>query len=59
VLGAVLLSAYLGGAVASKVRVEADAFNILAPVVFAVIAWAGLYLRDARLERLLPVTHKG
>jgi hypothetical protein len=49
----------LGGAVASKVRVEADAFNILAPVVFAVIAWAGLYLRDVRLERLLPVTRKG
>jgi hypothetical protein len=34
------------------------AFIILAPVLLAVIAWAGLYLRDKRLERLLPLTHR-
>jgi hypothetical protein len=58
VLGAVLLTGYLGGAVATQVRAEMGAFNILAPVLLAVIAWAGLYLRDKRLERLLPLTHR-
>jgi hypothetical protein len=57
VLGVVLLTAYLGGAIATQVRAEMGAFNILTPVIFAVIAWGGLYLRDARLERLLPLVH--
>ena len=52
VLGAVLVSAYLGGAVATHVRVG-DAF--ISPIVLGVLAWAGLYLRDARLRSLLPL----
>jgi hypothetical protein len=51
VLGAVLVSAYLGGAVASHVRVG-DAYVV--PILLAVLAWLGLYLRDARIRKLLP-----
>ncbi|HEY7512173.1 MAG TPA: DoxX family protein, partial [Vicinamibacteria bacterium] len=52
VLGAVLVTGYLGGAVATHVRVG-DAF--LSPVVLGAIAWAGLYLREPRLWPLLPL----
>jgi DoxX-like family len=51
VLGAVLVSAYLGGAVASHVRVG-DAYVV--PILLAVLAWLGLFLRDARIRKLLP-----
>jgi len=54
VLGAVLLTGYLGGAVASHVRV-ADHVNLLAPLVLGLLVWAGLYLRDARVRALLPL----
>ena len=52
VLGAILLAAYLGGATAAHVRVG-DPFLI--PVVLGILAWAGLYLRDARLRALVPL----
>ena len=52
VLGAVLITGYLGGAVATHVRVS-DPF--VSPLVLGVIAWAGLYLREPRLWPLLPV----
>ena len=55
ILGAVLLTGYLGGAVASNVRAEQPLFNIVFPVIFAGIAWGGLWLRDSRLRRLLPL----
>jgi hypothetical protein len=58
ILGAVLLTGYLGGAVATQVRVSAGAFNILFPVFLASLLWAGVWLRDRRLERLLPFTRK-
>ena len=48
VLGAILLTGYLGGATATQVRVESSAFFF--PVVIGVLAWAGLYLRDSRLD---------
>lgn len=51
VLGAVLLTGYLGGAVATHLRIgESPA----AAVIVALIAWAGLYLREPRLRELLP-----
>ena len=53
IFGAVLLSGYLGGAVASQVRVSAPLFNILFPVVFGCLVWIGLYLRDGRLRAIL------
>lgn len=52
ILGVVLLTAYLGGAVASHVRVG-DPF--LVPIILATLAWLGLYLRDRRLRTLLPL----
>ena len=54
VLGAILLTGYLGGAVATHVRVGAGAFPVLFPVVFGAILWGGLYLRDRRIAELLP-----
>lgn len=55
-LGAVLLTAYLGGAVASNVRIGSPLFNTFFPIIFAVFMWAGLWLRDRRIEQLLPIT---
>lgn len=56
ILGAILLTAYLGGAVASKVRIEDPLFSsVLFGVYFGVLVWGGLYLRDGRLRALLPL----
>lgn len=55
VLGAVLLTAYLGGAVATHVRVDAPAFNIIFPMIFATMLWGSLWLRDPRVRALLPL----
>jgi uncharacterized membrane protein YphA (DoxX/SURF4 family) len=52
ILGATLLTGYLGGAIATHVRVG-DPF--LVPLVLGVVVWAGLYLRDERLRTLLPL----
>ncbi|MBS2020247.1 MAG: DoxX family protein [Deltaproteobacteria bacterium] len=51
VLGAVLVSAYLGGAVTSHVRMG-DPFFV--PILLGVLAWGGLWLRDERVRALLP-----
>ena len=54
ILGAVLLTGYLGGAVATHVRVESPLFShVLFPVYVAALLWGGLYLRDSRLGALL------
>lgn len=55
VLGAILLTGYLGGAVASHLRAGDDPFPILFPAVFGAFLWGGLVLRDARLRALLPL----
>jgi hypothetical protein len=55
VLGAILLTGYLGGAVASNLRVQEGWFAILFPVFFGALIWGGLYLRDARLRALIPL----
>jgi hypothetical protein len=52
VLGAILLTGYLGGAVSTHVRVHD---NFVPPLFFGILFWAGLYLRDARLRELLPL----
>ena len=55
-LGALLLTGYLGGAVATHVRVGNPLFShILFPVYLAVLIWGGLYLRDERLRALIPL----
>lgn len=52
VLGAILMTGYLGGAVATQVRLEDPWF--LFPVLFGVLAWGGLYLRDPGIRALIP-----
>ncbi|HUG15078.1 MAG TPA: DoxX family protein [Thermomicrobiales bacterium] len=52
VLGAVLLTGFLGGAVASQLRAEAGLFPIVFPILIGALAWAGLYLRDKRARML-------
>jgi hypothetical protein len=54
--GAILLTAYLGGAVAANLRIDAPLFsNILFPVYVGLFIWGGLYLRDERLRALFPL----
>jgi uncharacterized membrane protein YphA (DoxX/SURF4 family) len=53
-LGAILLTGYLGGAVATHVRV-ADWLHMPIPLVAGILVWVGLYLRDARLRDLIPL----
>ena len=57
VLGAALLTGYLGGAVATQVRVSGPIFNIVFPVIFGCMLWGGLWLRDSNLRRLIPVNN--
>ncbi len=54
IVGAVLLTGYLGGAIASHVRVGNPLFShTLVPVYFAVLIWLGLYLRDPRVRAMI------
>jgi hypothetical protein len=55
VLGAVLLTGYLGGAVATHVHAGEGPNNWAFPVIFGVLVWLGLYLRDTRVRDLLPL----
>lgn len=56
VLGAMLLTGYLGGAVATHVRVGDPLFtHVLFPVYMGILVWLGIYLRDVRLRGLAPV----
>ena len=55
VLGAILLTGYFGGAVATHVRVGNPLFECIFPVLFGVVTWAGIYLRDTRLGELIPI----
>ena len=54
VLGAILLTGYLGGAVEANLRIGSAMFNTLFPIVFAALAWAGILLRESRLGALIP-----
>jgi hypothetical protein len=55
VLGAILLTGYLGGAVASHLRHEDGPFPVFFPVIIAALLWGGLYFRDRRLRELIPL----
>ena len=59
ILGAILLTGYLGGAVATHVRVGDPLFShVLFPVYFGVMLWGGLYLRESRLRALIPLRNQ-
>jgi hypothetical protein len=58
ILGAVLLTGYLGGAIATQVRVSNPLFShVLFPVYVGVMVWGGLYLRDQRLRAFIPTNN--
>jgi len=53
-LGAILLTGYLGGAIAAHVQHQDGLFPIVFCVIFGALLWSGLLLRDARLRAILP-----
>ena len=53
ILGAILLTGYLGGATAIMVRSDTPYFF---PIIFGVLVWAGIFLRNEKLRKLLPIT---
>ncbi|HJR76127.1 MAG TPA: DoxX family protein [Nitrospiraceae bacterium] len=55
ILGAILVTGYLGGAVATHVRVGDGLFSIFFPIILSALLWAGLVMRDARLRAFLPL----
>jgi hypothetical protein len=55
ILGAILLTGYLGGATAANVRVSDPLFETLFPIIFGVVVWAGIFLRDDLLRRVVPL----
>jgi hypothetical protein len=59
VLGAILLTGYLGGATATHVRVGGPVFPIVFAIGFGVLVWLGLFLRDDRLRALIPLRTEG
>ena len=60
ILGGIFLTGYLGGAVASQLRIgEPLLSHVLFPIYFAVLLWGGLYLREPRLRALFPLRSQG
>lgn len=60
VLGALLLTAYFGGAIATHLRLDNPLFShILFPVYLALLVWGGLWLRNESLRRLVPFQNAG
>jgi hypothetical protein len=56
VFGAILLTGYIGGAIATDLRIGNPVY---AQSLIGILVWGGLYLRDARLRELLPTVRKG
>lgn len=60
ILGAVLWTGYLGGAMAIHVRLGNPLFShVLFPIYVGLFLWGGLWLRDARLRTMIPFTRRG
>jgi hypothetical protein len=58
VLGAILLTGYMGGAIATHLRIGSPLFShVLFGFYLGVLIWGGLYLRDARVRNLIPLRH--
>jgi len=55
VLGAILLTGYLGGAIATQVRAGSPLFSVVFPIIVGAMVWGGLYLRESRLRALVPL----
>jgi hypothetical protein len=59
VLGAIVLTGYLGGAVWTHVRMGGPVFPMVFPALFGILLWGGLYLREPRLRALVPLRRSG
>ena len=57
ILGAIFLTGYLGGAIASQARAQASWFNVVFAFVFGCLVWGGLWLRDIRVRNFLRYPH--
>jgi hypothetical protein len=55
VLGAILLTGYLGGAISLQMRIAAEPFSLVFPILFGALLWGGLYVRIPQLRSLVPV----
>jgi hypothetical protein len=55
VLGAILMTGYLGGAVATHLRVGSPFFSLIFPVLLGLMLWAALYLLDSRVRTIIPL----
>ena len=55
IFGAILLTGYLGGATAANLRVSDPVFETLFPIILGVVIWAGIFLREQRLGKLVPL----
>lgn len=55
VLGAVLLTGYLGGAIATHLHAGSGAFSLVFPAIVSAMVWGGLWLRDPALRAILPL----
>jgi hypothetical protein len=55
VLGAILLTGYLGGATAAQLRLGSSVFSTIFPIIFGSLVWLGLFVRESRLRALIPL----
>jgi hypothetical protein len=55
VLGAILLTGYLGGAVSTHVRAGSTLFEMIFPLILGALVWTGIFVRDAQLRKLIPL----
>ncbi|MFN8440832.1 MAG: DoxX family protein [Caldilineaceae bacterium] len=55
ILGAILMTGYLGGAVATHVRAGSDWFSLIFPFMIGALLWGGLYLRNETVRKLIPL----
>jgi hypothetical protein len=55
IFGAILMTGYLGGAVSTHVRAGSTFFEMIFPVILGTLMWAGIYVRDAQLRKLVPL----
>ncbi len=55
VLGAILMTGHLGGAVATHLRAGSDTFSLIFPFIIGAFIWGGLYLRNQQLRTLVPI----
>lgn len=59
VLGAILLTGYLGGAIVTQIHAGMPMVMLASPITVGIFAWGGLFLRDAELRAFIPLRRRG